>query len=88
MEATAKELHTCSPDSWAAKLLELAGGRNAAPDARAIRKGSAIAPYGLERILKAAAAGNIDIYMIQQGTMNASNMKTLVSRPWYPAIKR
>lgn len=88
VEATAKELHTCSPDSWAAKLVELAGGRNAAPDARAIRKGSAIAPYGLERILKAAAAGNIDIYLIQQGTMNASDMKTLVSRPWYPAIKK
>ncbi len=87
VEATSKELNTCSPDSWAAKLIDLAGGRNAAHDAKVIRRGSAIAPYGLERILKAAASGSIDIYLIQQGTMNAANMKSLAARPWYPAIK-
>ena len=87
VEATAKELHTCSPDSWAARLVALAGGRSAAPDAQAIRKGSAIAPYGLERILKAAAAGEIDVYLVQQGTMNAADMKSFAARPWYPAVK-
>lgn len=87
VEATSKELNTCSPDSWAAKLIDLAGGRNTAHDAKVIRRGSAIAPYGLERILKAAASGSIDIYLIQQGTMNAANMKSLAARPWYPAIK-
>lgn len=88
VEATAKELHTCSPDSWAAKLVELAGGRNAASDAQPVRKGSAIAPYGLERILKAAAAGEIDVYLVQQGTMNAADKESLAARPWYPAIKK
>lgn len=86
VEATSKELNTCSPDSWAANLIKLAGGRNAAYDAKAIRYGSAIAPYGLERILK-AASGRLDIYLIQQGTMNAANIKSLASRSWYPAIK-
>ncbi|MBR4401078.1 MAG: ABC transporter substrate-binding protein [Synergistes sp.] len=87
VEATARELHTCSPGSWAAKLIELAGGRNAASDAEAIREGSAIAPYGLERILKAAASGRIDIYLVQQGAMNATDMKSLEARPWYQALK-
>lgn len=87
VEATAKELHTCSPDSWAANLVMLAGGKNAAADAIPARKGSAVAPYGLERILKAAADGKIDIYIIQQGAMNASDLDVLKSRTWYPAIK-
>lgn len=88
VEATSRELNTCSPDSWAAKLIELAGGKNAAKDAKVIRKGSSVAPYGLERILKAAAEGTIDIYLIQKGTMNAANMKVLSQRSWYPAIKK
>ena len=87
VEATAKELHTCSPGSWAAKLIELAGGRNAAADAEAIRSGSAIAPYGLERIMKAASAGRIDVYLVQRGAMNATDMKALAARQWYPALK-
>lgn len=87
VEATAKELHTCSPNSWAAKLIELAGGKNAAADAEAIRPGSAIAPYGLERILKAASAGRIDVYLVQRGAMNASDMNSLAARQWYPALK-
>ena len=87
IEATAKELHTCSPGSWAAKLIELAGGRNAAADAKPIRSGSAIAPYGLERILKAAAAGEIDVYIVQRGAMNAADMDALAARPWYTALK-
>ncbi|MDD4159663.1 MAG: ABC transporter substrate-binding protein [Synergistaceae bacterium] len=88
VEATSKELNTCSPDSWAARLISLAGGRNAAYDAKAVRQGSAIAPYGLERILKAAASGKIEIYLIQHGTMNAADPESLEARPWYPAIKK
>lgn len=87
VEATAKELHTCSPDSWAANLVALAGGKNAASDAVPARKGSAVAPYGLERILKAASDGKIDIYLLQQGVMNASDLDALKSRTWYPALK-
>lgn len=88
VEATAKELNTCSPDSWAANLISLAGGRNAAYDAMPIRKGSVIAPYGLERILKAAASGGIDIYLIQRGAMNSADIKSLKKRAWYSAIKK
>lgn len=88
VEATAKELNTCSPDSWAANLIRLAGGRNTAYDAKPIRSGSAIAPYGLERILKAAASGGMDIYLIQQGTMNSTDIKSMETRPWFTAIKK
>ncbi|MEG1824481.1 MAG: ABC transporter substrate-binding protein [Cloacibacillus sp.] len=87
IEATEKELHTCSPDSWAAKLIELAGGVNAARAAKPIREGSAIAPWGLERILKSAASGSIDFYIVQQGAMNGADLKSLRARPWFSALK-
>jgi len=85
IEATSKELHTCAPDSWAAHMVELAGGENIAKEAAAIRKGSAIAPWGIERILK--NAGRIDVYIVQQGTMNTSDLESVRQRSWYPAIK-
>ncbi len=88
IEATAKELHTCSPDSWAAKLVELAGGKNAAPDAAPLRAGSAIAPWGLERIMKSASQGAIDVYIVQQGAMNASTPADVKARPWFSALKK
>lgn len=88
VEATQKELHTCSPDSWAARLIELAGGRNAAAEARPIRRGSAIAPWGLERMLKSAASGEIAVYIIQQGAMNAGGAKAAAARPWAAALKK
>ena len=86
VEATSKELYTCSPDSWAARLIALAGGKNAAPDAKPRRSGSAVAPYGLERILRSAAEGKIDIYLIQNGTMNGADLSALEARSWYPAL--
>lgn len=87
VEATAKELHTCAPDSWAARLIELAGGVNAASGAKATRKGSAIAPWGLERTLKLAGSG-LDIYLVQNGPMNLSTKADVERRPWYPAMKK
>lgn len=87
VEATAKELHTCSPDSWAAKLIALAGGVNAASGARAIRNGSAIAPWGLERTLKLADSG-LNIYLVQNGPMNLSTKAEVEKRPWFPALNK
>ena len=85
VEATSKELHTCAPDSWAARLIELCGGINAASGAKPLRKGSAIAPWGLERTLK--NAGKLDIYLVQNGPMNTATISEVSKRPWYPAIK-
>ncbi|WP_303296130.1 ABC transporter substrate-binding protein [Pyramidobacter piscolens] len=81
VEATAKELHTCAPDSWAAHLLELAGGRNAAADAEPLRRGSAVAPWGVERVMK-LLAGGLDVYLIQHGPMNRASLDEVKARPW------
>lgn len=86
LEATSRELHTCSPDSWAARLIELAGGRNAASSAQPIRKGSSLAPWGVERALKIAP--EVDVYLLQQGAMNATTPEELKKRPWFAAFAR
>ena len=85
LEATSRELHTCSPDSWAAKLIELAGGVNIAADAMPIRQGSAVAPYGIERILMNAES--LDVYIIQTGAMNSATLKDFHEREWSSALK-
>lgn len=85
VEATSRELHTCSPDSWAARLVELAGGVNAAAEAKPLRSGSSIAPWGLERALKTINSG-LDVYLVQQGPMNAADEASLRARPWSSAL--
>lgn len=87
VEATAKELHTCAPGSWAAHMIELAGGVNAAEKARPLRDGSSIAPWGLERTMSLLASG-LDVYLIQQGPMNRSGPEELAARPWSAALKK
>lgn len=87
VEATARELHTCSPDSWAARLVELAGGRNAAAAADPLRAGSAIAPWGLERILETINSG-LDVYLVQRGPMNATDEASLSARSWIGALEK
>ncbi len=86
VEATARELRTCAPDSWAARLVELAGGENAAASAQPLSKGSSIAPWGLERVLQTINSG-LDVYLVQQGAMNASDEASLAARPWSKALK-
>lgn len=85
VEATSRELHTCSPDSWAAHLVELAGGVNAAAQAEPLRSGGSIAPWGLERVLKTINSG-LDVYLVQQGPMNAADEASLSARPWSAAL--
>ena len=87
VEATGRELHTCSPESWAAHLIELCGGDNAAKSATPTRRGSAVAPWGAERTLQAIAKG-LQIYLIQQGPMNGTDSAALKKRPWSAALSR
>ena len=84
LEATSRELHTCAPDSWAANLIALAGGKNIASDVTPLRSGSAIAAFGAEKIIESAQS--IDVYIIQTGAMNSSTLKEFYSRSWSKAL--
>jgi iron complex transport system substrate-binding protein len=86
LEATSRELHTCAPESWAARLIDLAGGLNIASEAAPLREGSPIAPWGGERILEAAGDLGFDVYLVQQGPMNAVTFGEVLSRPWFAAL--
>ncbi|MBQ9574839.1 MAG: ABC transporter substrate-binding protein [Synergistaceae bacterium] len=86
LEATSRELHTCSRDSWAARLIELAGGINIAEDAVPLRSGSAVAPYGVERVLRNAES--LDVYIIQTGAMNSATLREFRAREWTKALGR
>ncbi len=84
LEATFREIHTCSPGSWAARLIALAGGVNIASEAVPIRTGSAIASWGVERVLKNAES--IDVYIIQSGAMNSAGVRGFNTREWAGAL--
>ena len=84
LEATSREVHTCSPDSWASRLVALAGGVNVAGDAVPLREGSAVASWGAERAIKNAAS--LDVYIIQTGAMNTSTIRDFRSREWSGAL--
>ena len=85
LEATSRELHTCAPDSWPARLIALSGGVNIASDAKPLRPGSTIAPYGVERVLMNAES--IDVYIIQTGAMNPGTVKDFRAREWAGALQ-
>ena len=85
IEATSREIHTCSPDSWAARLIALAGGINIASDVKPLRPGSAIASFGIENVLKNHES--IDVYIIQTGAMNHSGIEEFKSRSWTAALE-
>ena len=84
LEATSRELHTCAPDSWPARLIALSGGVNIADDAKPLREGSTIAPYGVESLLRNAAS--LDVYIIQTGAMNPATLKDFHAREWASAL--
>lgn len=85
VEATSRELTTCTGGSWAAHMIELAGGSVISKEAKSAIKGSAIAPWGLEKIL--ASSSKIDVYIVQQGPMNAADGKSVKKRGWFAALK-
>ncbi len=85
VEATAKEIHTCAPQSWAANLIGLVCGTNAAASAVPARVGSSVAPWGVERAATLAASG-LDVYLVQWGLMNGATLEEVLSRPWADAL--
>lgn len=87
LEATGKEIHTCAPDSWAASLIELSGGINAASQASAVKAGSSLAPWGIEKTISVAKEG-LDVYLVQQGAMNTATRESVLKRPWFKAVQQ
>ena len=84
-EAIHRRMKTFAPGALALFCLEAGGGRNVAGDARPVRRGSLIAPYGKERILSHAA--EIDVFLAQKGTMNKVTVETIVEEPGFQVIK-
>jgi iron complex transport system substrate-binding protein len=84
LEAIHSQVKTFTPDSLPAWLVELAGGRNVAADAKAQAPGLIIADYGPERLL--ARAGEVDIFISQAGAMNRAGLKQILGRPAYQPL--
>lgn len=81
IESVHREVKTFTPDSIPVWLVELAGGRNVAADAKAATPGVIIAEYGPERLL--AKAGEVDIFLSQDGAMNRVPQETIRERTIY-----
>ncbi len=84
LEATADRLHTCAPGSWAAHLIALAGGENIASEEE--NPTQTVMSWGVERLLESARSG-LDVYLLQQGTMNRSTVDDILRRPWMKVLK-
>lgn len=85
VESTSSTMATCAPGSWAAYLIELAGGKNAAPGAKPVSEGSAIASWGVERTIRTVKEG-LDVYLVQHGAMNAATPADVKKRPWAASL--
>lgn len=83
-EAIHRLMKTFAPGSMAIFVLESAGGINAAADASQLRNTN-IAEYGSERIL--ARAGEIDVFLAQEGRMNPVSREEIMAEPGFAAIK-
>ena len=83
-EAIHKKMKTFARESIAIYVLEQAGGINIAADATQVRQTN-IAAYSKERIL--SKASEIDVFLAQQGRMNAVNLQTIMDEPGFKAIK-
>ncbi|TKB28391.1 ABC transporter substrate-binding protein [Desulfopila sp. IMCC35006] len=83
-EAIHEMMRTFSPDSISLFALKSAGGINIATDAIP-RRSSNIADYGKERIL--SHAGDIDIFLAQNGRMNRVDKMTILEEPGFESIK-
>jgi iron complex transport system substrate-binding protein len=85
LEALHDQIKTFTPDSLPVWLVELAGGRNAAGDARPQAAGLIIADYGPERLL--AKAGEVDIFISQSGPMNNAPLDLIKKRRLYQPLR-
>ena len=83
-ESIHKKMKTFARESIAIFVLEQAGGINIAADAVQVRKTN-IAAYSKERIL--SKASEIDVFIAQQGRMNAVTLQTIINEPGFMAIK-
>ncbi|WP_373499671.1 ABC transporter substrate-binding protein [Desulfococcus sp.] len=83
-EAIHEKMKTFSKSATAIFVLETAGGINVASDADQMRQTN-IAAYGKERIL--ARAGEIDVFLAQQGPMNPVSIETIQAEPGFSVIK-
>ena len=84
LEAIHTQVKTFTPDSLPVWLVELAGGRNVADDAKAQSSGLIIADYGPERLL--ARAGEVEIFISQAGPMNRAGLPQVLNRPVYQPL--
>ena len=85
-ESTEVNLRTATADSMAGQAIVLAGGNFIASDGEPVSEGSSIASYGAERILEKADL--IDVYVSQQGAMNAGgSVHAISTRPGFDTIK-
>ena len=83
-ESIHRQMKTFSPGSMAIFALETAGGINVAADAEQVRNTN-IAAYGKERIL--SKAGDIDIFLAQNGRMNPVSVADIMREPGFEVIK-
>lgn len=85
-ESTDVNIRTVTSDSMPGRAIRFAGGINAAGDIPAMKAGSSIAPFGLEKVVEIGE--NIDVYISQRGAMNCGgNEKTITQRPGFKTIK-
>ncbi|MDR1922408.1 MAG: ABC transporter substrate-binding protein [Candidatus Adiutrix sp.] len=85
IEAVHQQIKTFTPDSLPVWLVETAGGRNAADEAKAASPGVIVADYGPERLL--AKADQVDIFISQEGPMNSVSLEALRRRSLYRPLK-
>jgi iron complex transport system substrate-binding protein len=83
-ESIHRKISTFSPGSMPIFVMETAGGRNVADDARP-RHDTNIADYGLERML--AKASSIDVYLAQRGVMNEVDIHDITGSPAASRLK-
>lgn len=82
-EAIHSKMKTFAPTAMAVFALETAGGINVAADAP-VRANNNIAVYGKERIL--SHAGQIDVFLSQQGAMNQVSIEEIMAEPGFKVI--
>ncbi|QTA81336.1 putative ABC transporter, substrate-binding protein [Desulfonema limicola] len=83
-EAIHQKMKTFAAHSTAMFVLLTAGGINIAEHASQMRQTN-IAAFGKERIL--AKAGEIDVFIAQQGTMNPVSVEIIKNEPGFHVIK-
>ncbi|WNZ00328.1 ABC transporter substrate-binding protein (plasmid) [Sulfurospirillum sp. 'SP'] len=83
-ETRHKDFLTTSPGSMPYTIIEILGVKNIAKDAKSIRNGSTVAPYGIEKIL--SHAQDIDVYIAQNGAMNRVSEEDIYNTPGFKAI--